>query len=274
MKKLMAIAMALALLMAIAAMTTSVTASPDLTWIITYPTDIQVGSSRTVSLDINTSKDIDLYVLFKGEFQEVAGNYWTGHWTYQEQKVSLAAGIHTLGLTFAAPYDLYVEALAGPDGGYYRFLAQNYYFYVFSTTPGGPWGSGSDNKGPPYIPGAGAVTTATVIYPTIDYEAVITTGVRMVKDKIIPPPGQPDDWTAEGLDDGLRQSLLAKLDSASSLVEMAYASGNLNRLNGAQRMIEAFINELESNNPASTYSKAGECVDLATFIVGWIWEAK
>ena len=145
---------------------------------------------------------------------------------------------------------------------------------MFSTTPGGTWGSGSGHTGPLYLPGAGAVTTATVIYPTIDYEAVITTGVRMLKDKIIPPPGQPDDWAAEGLNDGLRQSLLAKLDSASSLIERAYASGKLNRLNGVQRMIEAFINELESNNPASTYSKAGECVDLATFIVEWIEEAK
>lgn len=252
------------------------TASPSFSWGITYPEDIEVASSRTVSTHIETSEDIELHVSFKGEFQEREGNYWTGHWTYEEQTIFLEAGTHDLDLTFAIPYDLYVESLAGPDPeiGRYRFLAQNYYFYVFSTTPGGSWGTGSDNTGQLYLPGAGAVDTGTVIYPPIDDKTRLTTGVRMIKDKILPPSGQPDDWTAEGLDDGLRQSLLAKLDSASNLIERAYASEKLNRLNGAQGMIGAFINELESNNPASTYSKAGECVDLATFIVEWIKEAK
>ena len=253
-----------------------ITASPavanSFSWGINYPESITVGESSTVTIDVSTSEAIDLHVCFKGEF-------WWDHWTYEEKVETLNAGDHSLEFTFTIPYDLHVEALVvseveGPWEEPYRYLPENYYFYVFSTTPGGDWGSGSDNKGSLYLPGAGAVNTDTVIYLDVDDQLLLTTGVRMIKDKILPPPGQPDDWADQGFDEGLRQSLIAKLDKASNIIKKAYDSGKLNRLNSAKGMLLAFINEMESDNPASTYSKAGECVDLTTFIVEWIEEAK
>ncbi|GAI84111.1 unnamed protein product, partial [marine sediment metagenome] len=80
------------------------------------------------------------------------------------------------------------------------------------------------------------------------------------------------DWATQSLSEGLRQSLIAKLDKASNIINKAYDSGKLNRLNGAKGMLSAFINELESDSPAASYSKAEECIDLGTTVRGWIDE--
>ena len=191
-----------------------------------------------------------------------AGNYWSGHWTYQEQVLALKAGDHEdLEFTFAIPYNLYPEALAGPDGGSYRFIAQNYYFYVFSTTPGGSWGTGSENRGPLYLPGEAALSTETVIYPAADGQALLISAVSMMLSKVLSP--------SSDLDEGLRQSLVAKLYGAGVMIGKAYGSGKLNQLTGVQGKLSAFINQLE-HSPAAHFSKAGECIDLATFAVRWI----
>lgn len=259
-RKLLSIVLAVAFLVGMVA--SPAAADDDFSWHILYPEAVTVGEPVTVTIDLSTDDPIDLHVSFKGEFSPDEGNYWSGHWTYQEQVVALEAGDHEdLEFTFAIPYSLYVEALAGTDGGSYRFLAQNYYFYVFSTTPGGSWGTGSENKGPLYLPGEAALSTETVIYPAADGQALLISAVSMMLYKVLSP--------SSDLDEGLRQSLVAKLYGASVMIDKAYASGKLNQLNGAQGKLSAFINQLE-HGPAARFSKAGECIDLTTFAVSWI----
>jgi len=257
-QKFLSIVLAVAFLVGMVA--SPAAASGGLSWHILYPEAVTVGQPVTVTIDLSTDDPIDLHVCFKGEFSLDAGNYWSGHWTYQEQVLALQAGDHE-DLAFTIPYSLYVEALAGTDGGSYRFLAQNYYFYVFSTTPGGSWGTGSENKGPLYLPGEAALSTETVIYPAVDDQALLNAAVSMMLYKVLSP--------SSDLDEGLRQSLVAKLYGASVMINKAYASGKLNQLNGAQGKLSAFINQLE-HGPAARFSKAGECIDLATFAVSWI----
>ena len=258
--KLLSIVLAVAFLVGIAA--SPAAASGGLSWHILYPEAVTVGEPVTVTIDLSTDDPIDLHVCFKGEFSLDAGNYWSGHWTYQEQVLALQAGDHKdLEFTFAIPYDLYVETLAGPDGGSYRFLAQNHYFYVFSTTPGGSWGTGSENKGPLYLPGEAALSTETVIYPAVNDQDLLISAVSMMLSKVLSP--------SSDLDEGLRQSLVAKLRGAGFMINKAYASGKLNQLKGAQGKLSAFINQLE-HGPAAHFSKAGECIDLATFTASWL----
>ena len=96
----------------------------------------------------------------------------------------------------------------------------------------------------------------------------------MIREKIDPPREEPDDFGDQVGNEGLRQSLLAKLDGASELVDKAYMKDKLNMLNGAKGQIRAFINELESDNEASKYSKAGECILFANNIIQWIEESE
>ena len=231
------------------------TKSPGLSWTIVYPTSITVDGDSTVTIHVETDVDIDLHVCFKGEFTLLGDNYWKGHWAYKEIVKFLPVGTHNLSFTFTIPYDLYVESLAAP-----KFLAQNYYFYVFSTTPGGPWGTGPDNKGTLYYPAPDGENTDTITYPDVDKTLLLSTAIRMIKDKIIPPPGQEDTWTAG---EELRESIVAKLDNASKMVSRE-------KFNAAKGMMGAFINELESNNQAADWFKAGECVALAENIIEWI----
>lgn len=86
----------------------------------------------------------------------------------------------------------------------------------------------------------------------------------MIKFKIIP----------SSLSYGVKQSLLTKLDSAAETIDRAYQRCNEDMLEDAEGKIEAFINELESRNPASTWVKSKECIDLAEFIIVWLDEAK
>lgn len=247
----------LALLMAMMA----VTPAQGFYWEITYPPQITVGDQATVEIYIETDDAVDLHVAFKGCFRDPP-NYWTDHWTYDEKIMPLGAGmIYTVEFPFMIPYNLCVEKDAYP-----KFQAQYYYFYLFACESGGGWGPGipSQSGGP-----GGAWTTYDpdspnhVVYPDLDYRRLLTTAIGMIKAKIIP----------SDLRKGIKQSLLAKLENATKLIDKAYDQGNLHRLNGARGMMEAFVNELNSNNEAAQWSKAGECIDLANFIIGWIVEA-
>lgn len=236
----------------------------------TYPTSITVGSSAIVSGTITVDQPTDLHISFKAQYSAAHGNYWTGNWMYEERIITYsAAGTYTVSESFIIPYDLYVESLAG-SGTTYRFLAQHYYFYVWAAPKGGSWNDRfGDNEGPHYNPGTGGTSTSTVHYPTVDYHKLLATGIRMIKDKIVPPPGQPDTFTGN---EGLRKSLVKKLDEAKDDLDKAYATDKMKSLNAANGKMEAFIKELQTKK-AGSWIKAGECIDLAGYIVGWLRNA-
>lgn len=77
-------------------------------WEITYPTTIEVDDFATVVIYVRTEKCIDLHVSFKGYFENPP-NYWTGHWTYEEQILTLNKGEDTIHFHFIIPYELMVE---------------------------------------------------------------------------------------------------------------------------------------------------------------------
>jgi hypothetical protein len=242
-------------------------------WSITYPTSITVDQVATVTIVMTTDTPVDLHVLFKAEFV-APPNVWTGHWTYSigladywtflyNEIVFSSVGSGTYIADITIPYDLYVESLIGQ-----KYLPQNYYFYVFSTTPGGGWGTGADNKGPLYYGSVGGVDTTTVKYPPLDIVKEKITALRMIREKISPPPGQPDTWPAGW--ETLRTNLLQKLEQAADYV-------NAQQWGGVKWKLESFINELQSSG--IPWGKVGECVEFATFIlnqlppipVGGVW---
>ncbi len=55
------------------------------------------------------------------------------------------------------------------------------------------------------------------------------------------------------LSDGIRNSLLSKLEEAGDKINSAFESGEMNKLLGAVGSLDAFINELQSNNEAASY---------------------
>ena len=242
-------------------------------WNITYPTSITVDQVATVTIVMTTDTPVDLHILFKAEFI-APPNVWTGHWTYNigladywtflyDEILFSSVGDGTYVADIRIPYDLYVESLIGQ-----KYLPQNYYFYVFSTTPGGGWGTGSDNKGPLYFGSVGGVNTTTVKYPPLDIVKEKITALRMIREKISPPPNQPDTWPAGW--ETLRTNLLQKLEQAADYV-------NAQQWGGVKWKLESFINEIESSG--IPWGKVTECVEFATFIlnqlppipVGGVW---
>jgi hypothetical protein len=242
-----------------------------LTWNLgelgTYPSSITVGKTATVAMAITVNQATDVHVSFKGHFDQSIGDYWTGDWTYEEQSSSLSAGNFTLTLAFSIPYDLYVESLAG-SGSTYHFLAQYYYFYVWAAPPGGTWnGRIADNTGSHYQPGKAGVSTSTVTYPPKTNHDLLTTAIRMVRDIILPPPGQPDTFPGSRL---LRTILVEELNRAKDIVDAAFAKNNMNQLRVAGVLIRAFMKELQFNKETASWSKTPQCLEMCGFILSWM----
>jgi hypothetical protein len=218
-------------------------------WEITYPSTIKVDANSTVLIRVTTSEDIDLHVAFKSHFDQRAGNFWTGDWTYEEQKVFVPAGTNNklITFTFKIPYELWVERLLKPE-----FRPQFYYFFVFSTTPNGSYGTGSENVGPRYLP-------HQVIFPGTNLEKFITTSIGMLKAKVL---------SSSDLSEEARSILFGKLVEANIIVDEAFDLGIKSKFCPAKILLGDFIDEVKGLFPF--WFRAAEAINHAELVIFFI----
>lgn len=217
-----------------------------LTWTIVYPSRIKVDAVSNVSVQITTNESIDLHVAFKSFFDETAGNYWTGHWSYEEQKTFVPAGTINKVYTFSfrIPYELWAERVLDP-----RFRPQYYYFFVYSTIPNGSYGTGYENKGPSYLP-------AKVIFQPLNLQKLLTTAVGMLKSKLL---------DSLDLNSTVKEILFSKLFDANVIIDEVFLTRNKTRICDAKILLGDFIDEVEGLY--SFWLRRGEAINHAKLII-------
>jgi len=67
--------------------------------------------------------------------------------------------------------------------------------------------------------------------------------------------------------DGIKHSLFSKLKAAGLKIDNAYATGNLDKLLGAVGSLEGFINEIESDNEAASYTDSETWKEQAGYMI-------
>jgi len=155
-----------------------------------------------------------LHVEFKGEFP------WS-HWTYSSCDVQVEEGLSTVSCEVNVPYKTIIEP------------ASSFYYYVYVTLPGDPWGSSA----------WGLAQTVTLEPPLeVSHEELVAC-MSQLKLQV----------DTSSLSDGVRNSLLSKLEEAGDKIDSAYESGEMNKLLGAIGSLNVFINELQSNNEAASH---------------------
>jgi len=69
------------------------------------------------------------------------------------------------------------------------------------------------------------------------------------------------------LSDGVRNSLFSKLEETGDKIDSAYESGDMNKLLGAIGSLNAFINELQSDNEAASHPDSEVWKEQAEYII-------
>jgi len=186
------------------------------------------GQSNQVTVEIGANTNVVLHIALKGEFP------W-GYWTFSSCEVQVEEGLNTFTCHVNVPYKTIIEP------------ATSFYYYVYVTLPGDPWDSST----------WGLAQTVTVEPPSEVSHEELAACMGQLK------------WSAytSDLSDGIKQSLLSKLEEAGDKIDSAYESGEMNKLLGALGSLEAFINELQSNNESSSYSDSETWKKQAEYIV-------
>ena len=196
--------------------------------ITSYDDPIIAGQSNQIMVEVGANTDVILHVEFKGEFQ------W-GHWTFISCDVQVEEGLSTVSCDVDIPYKTIIEP------------ASSFYYYVYVTLPGDPWGSST----------WGLAQTVTMAPPSEVSHEELAACMSQLK------------WLVEtsSLSDGVRNSLFSKLEEAGDKIDSAYASGDMNKLLGAIGSLNAFINELQSNNEAASHPDSETWKEQAEFII-------
>lgn len=195
--------------------------------ITSYDDPVTAGQSNQITVEIGAITDVILHIEFKGEF------LW-GHWTFSSCEIQLEDGMRMVTCEVDVPYKTAIEP------------ASSFYYYVYAALPRDPWGSSAWGL-------AQMVTLKPP--PKVSHEELVACMSQL-------------KWLVDtsGLSEGIEQSLLSKLEEAGDKIESAYESGNMKRLLGAIGSLNAFINELQSNNEAASYldseiwKKQAECI--------------
>lgn len=112
-------------------------------------------------------------------------------------------------------------------------VGTTFYYYVYVTLPGDSW-SGA----------AWGVTAAVVVNPPPNSVAAIQALIAQLKLEV----------TNSTLNDGMKTSLMAKLEVACNMVDKG-------KYKTAYNTLGAFINELQSANAAAEYSASEAWID-------------
>jgi len=193
-----------------------------------FDESITAGQSGSIKVVVGANTKVVIHVEFKGSFD------W-GHWVYHSRAILLESGFTETVTTVDVPYKALIEPTS------------EFYYYVYVTLPGDEWS-----------PQAwGLAESATVSPPGEVCHVELVAYMNHLK------------WLVDisDLSGGVKQSLFSKLEAAGFKIDMAYASGNLNKLHGAVGSLNSFINELNEDGEASTYPDSAIWMGQAEFIV-------
>ena len=172
------------------------------------------GQPNQITLEAGANTDVVLHVELKSEFP------W-GHWTFSSCEFQVEEGLNTVTCHVDVPYKTIIEPTT------------SFYYYIYVTLPGDPWDPSTWSL----------AKTVTVEPPSSVSHEELAACMSQLK------------WSVHtsDLSEGIKQSLLSKLEEAGDKIDSAYESGEMNKLLGATGSLEAFINELQSNNEAALY---------------------
>jgi len=125
--------------------------------------------------------------------------------------------------------------------------ASEFYYYIYVTLPGDEWN-----------PSAWGLTKPVTVLPPVD----------VTRDELLSCMSHLK-WLVDTstLSDGIKQSLFSKLEAAGLKIDNAYATGNLDKLPEAVGLLEGFINEIESDNEAASYTDSETWKEQAGYII-------
>jgi hypothetical protein len=147
-------------------------------------------------------------VEFKGEFS------W-GHWVFYSKEVFMGEGVSCVSESVRVPFKVLIEP------------ASDFYYYVYVTFPLEGWSSSA----------WGLAQSVGISAPgEIGHEGLVGLMSHL-------------KWSVyvSQLPEGVKASLMSKLEAAGSLIDSAFLSGDLSKLNGALGSLNAFLNELDSD---------------------------
>jgi hypothetical protein len=196
--------------------------------ITSYDDPVIAGQSNQITVEIGAITDVILHIEFKGKFP------W-GHWTFSSCEIQLEDGLNTIAYEVNVPYKTIIEP------------ASSFYYYVYVTLPGDPWGSSV----------WGLAQTVILEPPSeVSREELVACMSHL-------------NWLVDtsSLSDGVKNSLFSKLEEAGDKVDSAYESGDMNKLLGAIGSLNAFINELQSNNEAASHPDSETWREQAEYII-------
>jgi hypothetical protein len=196
--------------------------------IISYEDPVVAGQPNQIAVEVGANTEVVLHVELKGEFP------W-GHWTFSSCDVQVEEGLNTVTCDVNVPYKTIIEP------------ASSFYYYIYVTLPGDPWGSST----------WGLAQTVTLEPPSeVSHEELVACMSQL-------------KWLVDtsDLSEGIKQSLLSELKDAGDKIDSAYESGEMNKLLGATGSLNAFINELQTNNEAASHPDLETWKEQAEFII-------
>jgi len=196
--------------------------------ITSYDDPIIAGQSNQITVKIGANTEVVLHVEFKGEFQ------W-GHWTFSSCETQVEEGLSTITCELNVPYKTVIEPVS------------SFYYYVYMILPGDPWGSSA----------WGLAQTVALEPPSEASHEELVACMSQLK------------WLVDtsSLSDGVRNSLFSKLEETGDKIDSAYESGDMNKLLGAIGSLNAFINELQSDNEAASHPDSEVWKEQAEYII-------
>jgi hypothetical protein len=196
--------------------------------IIEYEEYNTAGQSGFIEVLVGANTDVALHV-------EIKGNFDWGHWVFHSRTILLESGLSETETTVEIPYKALIEPTS------------EFYYYVYVTLLGDEWN-----------PEAWGLAKSVYISPP---EEVCQVEFAVYMNHLC--------WLVDSSDlsGGAKKSLFSKLEAAGSKIDMAYISGNLNKLHGAIGPLNSFINELKKNIEASTYPDSAIWLAQVEFII-------
>jgi hypothetical protein len=193
-----------------------------------YDESITAGQSGSIKVLVDANTEVVLHVEFKSSFD------W-GHWVFHSRTILLESGFTETVTSVDVPYKVLIEP------------ASEFYYYAYVTLPGDEWS----------LQAWGLVESVHITTPEEVCHVELVAYINHLK------------WLVDtsDLSGGVKQSLFSKLEAAGSKIDIAYISGNMNKLHGAVGSLNSFINELNEDGEASTYSDSSFWMGQAEYIV-------
>lgn len=193
-----------------------------------YVDPVTAGEIGSVTVKVGANAAVDVHVELKGSFS------W-GEWAFSSVVIPLKSKSGTVTGEVGVPYKTLIEPISC------------FYYYVYVTLRDDSWN-----------PKAWGLVQKVEVNPPseVSHKELVALMSHL-------------KWLVHtsSLSEGIKNSLFSKLEAAGWNIDTAYDTDDLKKLNGAIGSLEAFINELESSNEASSYSDSELWEEQAEFII-------